>query len=117
MVQRAIPEILESTPASFYEQSNNYLETNATIAASALEGIPGVTYVKPQGAMYMMIGFDMSMFTDFTHDISLSEMLIAEESVVCLPGSVNTNLSFWFYIYLDIWNAQLFKDRLLWASR
>lgn len=88
LVQAALPAIFENTPAAFYQEANRKLEENANIAAKALEGIPGVTYVKPQGAMYMMVGFDMSKFIGFSDDAQLGEMLISEESVLCLPGSV-----------------------------
>lgn len=88
LVQRALPEIFQQTPPSFYQDANRQLEENAEIAATALDGIPGVSYVKPQGAMYMMIGFDMAQFDGISDDVRLSEMLIAEESVLCLPGTV-----------------------------
>lgn len=94
LVQKALPEIIENTPPSFYEETNAQLGENARIAAKALEGIPGVSYVEPQGAMYMMVGFDMAQFTGFQEDIKLSEMLITEESVICLPGTVRVALVF-----------------------
>lgn len=88
LIQKALPAIFESTPASFYEETNAQLQANVDVAAEALKNIPGVSYSKPQGAMYMMIGFDMSRFTGFQDDIKLSELLISEESVICLPGTI-----------------------------
>jgi len=88
LIQAAIPDILALTPASFYAETNAKLQENGRIAAAGLQGIPGVSYVEPQGAMYMMVGFDMSLFESFSDDVRLGELLISEESVLCLPGSV-----------------------------
>lgn len=117
LVQAALPAILEKTPPSFYQDTNNKLEENANIAAEALRGIPGVTYVKPQGAMYMMVGFDMTKFTGFSDDVQLGELLISEESVLCLPGSVTVfRHGTLLTSVLDFWDEGLFEDCLLWAQ-
>jgi len=89
IVQAALPKILQETPDSFYQETNKYLERNADIAARALRGIPGVSFIKPQGAMYMMVGFDMTQFNgSFKDDIQLGELLVSQESVLCLPGTI-----------------------------
>lgn len=88
LVQASLPAIFAASPDSFYTDTNSYLQANAEIAATALHGLPGISYVKPQGAMYMMVGFDLALFPGFSDDIALSEALIAEESVVCLPGTI-----------------------------
>jgi len=36
--------------------------------------------------MYMMIGLDIPTFRDISSDIDFSEKLVAEESVLILPG-------------------------------
>lgn len=89
LVQAALPKIFQETPNSFHQETNKYLERNADIAARALEGIPGVSFIKPQGAMYMMVGFEMAQFNgSFKDDIQLGELLVSQESVLCLPGTI-----------------------------
>lgn len=55
LIQAAIPDILENTPDSFHEETMSQLESNAQISIKALSGIPGITLVQPQGAMYLMV--------------------------------------------------------------
>lgn len=93
IIQKALPTIFENTPQSFYEETNKKLKDNADAIGNILENVLGLTYAKPEGAMYMLLGFDMSSFKGFQDDVSLSELLIEEESVICLPGSVASSCS------------------------
>ena len=86
--QAALPEIFASTPDSFYASTMEILEENAKIAGECLEGIPGITFLRPQGSMYAMIGIDVSRFNGISNDRQFTELLHAEESVVCLPGEI-----------------------------
>jgi tyrosine aminotransferase len=55
----------------------------------AVSKIPGLNPVQPQGAMYMMVGIDVARFKDIASDVEFSQKLLAEESVLCLPGEVS----------------------------
>lgn len=55
----------------------------------ALSKINGLKPIKPQGAMYMMVGIEIEKFKDITSDEEFSQKLLAEESVLCLPGQVS----------------------------
>lgn len=89
LVQGAIPEILSSNPAIQQHNAmiNEKLKENAMICYESLQGIPNLYLIKPQGAMYMMIGTMKDGF-DFTSDIECCKLLMEEESVACLPGCI-----------------------------
>ena len=55
-----------------------------------LSAVPGLQPVIPLGAMYMMVGIDLTKFPNLTSAIDLMEKLMCEESVYCLPGEVST---------------------------
>lgn len=88
LIQAALPDIFKITPQTFYQETNSLLEANAIAAAKALEGIPGITFIRPQGTLYAMIGIDMTQYEGFTNDREFTEALHREESVICLPGVV-----------------------------
>jgi tyrosine aminotransferase len=54
LIQAAIPEIL-AAPKSFHVDTMTQLEMNANLSRELLTGIPGLTPVFPQGAMYLMV--------------------------------------------------------------
>lgn len=85
LIMAAIPDILNA-PRSFYDETMKQLEGNARISEKLLQGIPGLTPVFPQGAMYMMIEINTDEFKDFKDDLDFVEKLASEESVLCLPG-------------------------------
>ncbi|RKP27179.1 tyrosine aminotransferase [Syncephalis pseudoplumigaleata] len=86
VVQMALPKILADTPPSFHADTIRLLEKHAELSATCLSGIPGLTVVVPQGAMYMMVGIKPEAFADIPNDLVFTERLMAEESVFCLPG-------------------------------
>ncbi|KAL0078054.1 tyrosine aminotransferase [Phycomyces blakesleeanus] len=86
VIQAALPEILLKTPESYYAGNIKQLELNTKISVDAVSKIPGLSPVKPQGAMYMMVGIDIPKFKDISSDVEFSQKLMAEESVLCLPG-------------------------------
>ncbi|KAL0274295.1 UNVERIFIED_CONTAM: hypothetical protein PYX00_006753 [Menopon gallinae] len=86
IVQGAITEILKHTPSHFFNGAINILQKNAHMAYKMLSEIPGLTPIMPQGAMYIMIGIDMTVFPDIENDIAFVEQMVTEESVFCLPG-------------------------------
>ncbi|KAF7632842.1 Aminotran_1_2 domain-containing protein [Meloidogyne graminicola] len=96
LIQGALPSILRDTPSEFFENTKKLLETNASIVYDKLSRVPGLRPLKPQGALYMMVGFDPSLFGDETQFV---RGLISEESVYCLPGSA-FSLQNWFRLVL-----------------
>lgn len=88
LIQAAIPDILEKTPASFFESTIQQLQDNVNLSIKALTPIDGLVPVNPQGAMYMMVGIEIEKFKDIENDVQFSAKLLDEENVVCLPGEV-----------------------------
>lgn len=86
MVQAATPDILTKTPQSFYDDTINFIESNAKLFHKRVSAIPGLKPVMPQGAMYMMIGVDMTHYPEYRDDVQFTEALVTEQSVFCLPA-------------------------------
>lgn len=89
LVQGAMPAILADNPkiTEHCKSINESLKENAMICYSCLQGIPKLSVVRPQGAMYMMIGLAEGGF-DFVSDVECCKLLMQEESVACLPGCI-----------------------------
>ncbi|KAI1732184.1 aminotransferase class I and II domain-containing protein [Ditylenchus destructor] len=96
LVQGALPRILADTPQSYFDNIKEVISKNATIVYDILSRVPGLKPLKPQGAMYMMVGFDRDIYGEET---KFMQGLITEESVYCLPGSA-FNLPNWFRLVL-----------------
>ncbi|KAK3809262.1 MAG: tyrosine aminotransferase [Benniella sp.] len=88
LVQGALEDILHQTDKSFHDDTCAQLEANAKLSTEILSKVPGLKVIVPQGAMYVMIGINVSEFKDIPNDIVFTEKLLGEESVMCLPGSV-----------------------------
>lgn len=88
LVQWALPEIFANTEDGFFKRINKQLEINAAVVADRLCQIPQLTVKRPQGTMYMLVGFDFTRFKDLQTDVQVYEALLQEESVVVLPGSI-----------------------------
>ncbi|KAG1453492.1 hypothetical protein G6F56_007561 [Rhizopus delemar] len=86
LIQAALPDIIEKTPASFYESTIKQIQDNVDLSMSVLSRIDGLKPVTPQGAMYLMLGIEVEKFKDIETDVDFSAKLLAEENVVCLPG-------------------------------
>lgn len=86
LVQAAVPDILTKTPQKFFDDTVGYVESNAELFYSKISKIPGLRPVKPNGAMYMMIGIDKENFPGMKDDIDFTEKMVKEQSVFCLPG-------------------------------
>ncbi|XP_066570039.1 tyrosine aminotransferase isoform X2 [Amia ocellicauda] len=87
LVQGAIKSILNNTSQGFYEGTISFLQSNSDICYTALSTVPGLTPIKPSGAMYIMVGIDMDHFPEFQNDVEFTERLITEQSVCCLPAT------------------------------
>ena len=87
LVQAVVPDLLENTNSAYYEQVTLQLLECARAIECGLAGIRGLHVVKPQGAMYIMVGLDLSEL-GVKDDVEFSSRLVSEESVFVLPGSV-----------------------------
>ena len=56
IVQSALKDILTNIPKSFYRDTLQYIEENAKLFYELISEIKGLKPIKPQGAMYMMVG-------------------------------------------------------------
>lgn len=108
LIQAALPEIFEKAPESFYADVNRIFEQNAAYLTRELSSIRGLKVIKPQGTMYMLVGIDLEHFSRFKDDIEVSEMLLAEQSISVLPGSVNgTKLMYTYCCFVDFWYERI----------
>jgi len=87
LVQAALPAILTKTPDTFHKDTLRKLEDAAGATFDKLNQIEGITPVRPDAAMYMMVGFDPVFFPEIHGDIEFTEKLISEQSVMCLPAA------------------------------
>lgn len=92
LIQAALPEIFAKTPESFYERVNGVLEVNSRYLSEELGKIDGIKVIEPQGSMYMLIGIEADKFTfddKENVDVVVSQLLLSEQYISVLPGSVN----------------------------
>ncbi|XP_030060542.1 tyrosine aminotransferase [Microcaecilia unicolor] len=87
IVQGALEHIIHGTPPDFYHNTISFIKANADLCYSALSVVPGLTPIRPAGAMYLMVGIAMEYFPEFENDIEFTERLISEQSVFCLPAT------------------------------
>lgn len=87
LVQAAVPDILQNTPPEFFHRTVQYIQKNAQIFYERFKMMPGLKAIMPQGAMYMMVGIDMKAFPEFNNDVELTEKMVTEQSVFCLPAT------------------------------
>ncbi|XP_041376310.1 tyrosine aminotransferase-like [Gigantopelta aegis] len=86
LVQSALPKILENTPQDFFNDTLEYIQKNAAVFYESLSRVQGLFPVMPQGAMYMMVGYEKERFPDIKDDVDFTEKLVKEQSVFCLPS-------------------------------
>ncbi|RWS06234.1 Tyrosine aminotransferase-like protein, partial [Dinothrombium tinctorium] len=101
IVQGALPTILKRTPEHFYDMSVKIVQENALFVYNTFVTVPGLSPIKPAGAMYIMVGVDMRCFPSFKNDMEFIERIVSEESVFCLPGAV-FNFPNYFRIVLTL---------------
>jgi len=87
VAQGAVPELFDNTPKEWFDANMAFIEGNAKLAFNTLSAIPGLKPVKPQGAMYMVVGIDKTVLKSIRDDIHFTEQLMGKKSVFCLPGS------------------------------
>lgn len=120
LIQAALPEIFASTPESFYSGVNEVLEGNARYLCGELGKIEGIRVIEPQGTMYMLIGINADKFTFKSDnediDVVVSQLLLSEQYISVLPGSVIHNHNIFFIIhtvYVDIRYKGIHQNSLL----
>lgn len=86
ILQGALNQILTQTPPEFFQATIAQVHNNAQLAYHLLSELPGLRPIMPAGAMYMMVGVDMTNFPEFDNDLQFVEHMVTEESVFCLPG-------------------------------
>jgi tyrosine aminotransferase len=96
LIQGALPKILRDTPKEYFDNIKDVISRNAAVVYEVLSRVPGLKPLRPQGAMYCMVGFERDIYGDET---KFMQGLITEESVYCLPGSA-FNLPNWFRLVL-----------------
>ncbi|EFO25263.1 tyrosine aminotransferase [Loa loa] len=96
LIQGALPRILQSTNANFFQQVNSIIHRNASIVCKSLSEVPGLQPLRPNGTMYMMVGIDEQMYGS---DRAFVRDLFVEENVICLPGYV-FHCAGWFRLVL-----------------
>jgi aspartate/methionine/tyrosine aminotransferase len=95
IVQAALPDILDPAPGSedeaalktFHDETVGQLQRNAFFTLERMSRVPGIHVVKPQGAMYVMIGIHPEEFKDIANDVEFTQKLLTEENVFLLPGA------------------------------
>jgi tyrosine aminotransferase len=88
LVQAALPTILEKIPKSYYKSLNRTLSIAANIMYKGFNKIPSLRPVKPQGAMYLMVEILIDRLEGITDDVHFCQLLLKEEAVMCLPGTI-----------------------------
>lgn len=63
-----------------------FMQKHATITFRLLNAVKGLRPIRPDGAMYMMIGIDVDGFAGIADEMEFVQALVREQSVFCLPG-------------------------------
>jgi len=86
LAQSIIPTLLSQTPKSFYRDTNETLKKHAMHLVEGFKKIPGLTPIKPGGAMYLMVEVDMKLFPGFPTTQDFCKKMLWDERVFVLPG-------------------------------
>eukprot|EP00455_Lapot_gusevi_P028535 TRINITY_DN3047_c0_g1_i5.p1 TRINITY_DN3047_c0_g1~~TRINITY_DN3047_c0_g1_i5.p1 ORF type:complete len:376 (-),score=117.00 TRINITY_DN3047_c0_g1_i5:440-1567(-) len=87
MAQAALPRLMQLMTPEYMASLAGTLQRQADVLIHQLRTIPQLTFVEPQGAMYVMVGLKLAEFRDIESDIDFCQKLLAEQSVAALPGS------------------------------
>ena len=96
---------MKSVPAEYHWQNKEMLYNNATHVYSIIGSAPGLVPVMSAATMYSMVRYaflsestlesymqvfiELSHFSEFESDLDFIKALVAEQNVLCLPGSVS----------------------------
>uniref|UniRef100_A0A915D5W5 Aminotransferase class I/classII domain-containing protein n=1 Tax=Ditylenchus dipsaci TaxID=166011 RepID=A0A915D5W5_9BILA len=84
LVQGALPDILNNTPQSYYDNIKHKIRANVDMVYNKLSAVHGLKPYKPDGAMYMLIRVDEKVTG--VNDTQFCRSLIKEQSLYLLPG-------------------------------
>ena len=84
-MQCALPQLLQTTPLSFFSSTLSSLQRSGQLLYDRLSQISGLVPLLPQGAMYLMCG-GLENF-GFENDKEFVETLMREENILILPGT------------------------------
>lgn len=90
LVQSIVETALHKTPASYLQGLRDTLQKHASLICDRMSKLPGLTVVRPHGAMYMMLGIKPDNFADLADDIQFAKALLTEENLSILPGTIFT---------------------------
>jgi len=86
-LQAALPTILDTIPKDWYEEILGHLKQSADVCVRRCCSCPGLELAaQPKGAMYLMVRIKPGALRGIADDIAFAGDLLAEESVVVLPG-------------------------------
>ena len=88
LVQSIVETALHKTPESYHDGLRKTLKDHATLICDRLSALPGLTIVRPVGAMYMMLGIKPDNFKDLPNDIAFAKALLTEQNLSILPGTI-----------------------------
>lgn len=87
IIQAALPDIFENTPASYYQDLNDKLEEQANVVITELSKVKSLNLIPPQGAMYLLVEVIPENFVDINNETEFAQKLLEEELVFVLPGT------------------------------
>jgi len=99
LIQAALPKILQTLGQEHFTQYMTALHRNATVTMKAMETIPGLSVITPQGAMYLMVKVHVDKFKDIKDDQDFAQKLLTEEYVFVLPGQCFQAPNFFRVVY------------------
>lgn len=86
-LQAAVPTILATDDSTWLAEIMGSLREGAEFSAHRVSNIKGLsTVTPPEGAMYVLVRVDLDAFRGCSTDTLFAEELLAEESVLVLPG-------------------------------
>jgi tyrosine aminotransferase len=90
LIQSIVHTALHVTPPSYHQQLRATLQEHANLVCDRLQHVPGLSVVKPSGAMYMMLGIKPQNFNNLQDDVEFAKLLLTEENLSILPGTIFT---------------------------
>ena len=86
IVQAALPRILKEVTDADLSSMKAKLQATSRHAFEKLSGIRGISPVRANAAMYMMVKIDISEFRDIVDDVDFCKKLLNEEFCLCFPS-------------------------------
>jgi len=90
LIQSVVHAALHLTPPSYLKRLRDTLQLHANTLCRRLGQLPGLKVVRPVGAMYMMVGVKPEHFDNISDDIEFAKLLVTEENLSILPGTIFT---------------------------